>query len=826
MPNPIGNYARIKVWGTSDTVLSTDLNAEFDNVLDNFNPEMLASYSQNQAQMQIQTYPGGVGSESLATSIAGELERLRYQLNAIQGTTYWYQSPAATIAELVSALGSTTINNKITSGATVGTTGSVQPCFLIPANSTSSLNMPGATTPLAYSIAGSNYVISTNQSVTGLTAAPSSNNTCLVNDLTLAQAGTASSMLYGENGSQITVSSMGTSVSSGQIGNLAAFQTGSGTASEMFLARIESATQLTQVSRGYFFNSSSALVGRGTLATGGTLTMLKLAWIYANTAGSLSANYDNPYVGGAAPTSPNAGDYWFDTATNLWMVYSGGTWQTGSVTLIGLAVTNSSGQTIGARSFDFYNVYNALNTIEIYADQANLTTEVRARYPGGQVNVYGNTIVCPQSSLYWSFATNLDTGTQAASTMYYFYLDTNGKPFISLVAPYDRRTDLQGYYHPGNPWRCLGYGWSNSATQLENVESFFRTDDTKAVSNITAAANNIILPYNIIQQEQIITLTGAAGAFTQVLPPPAQLKGKFITYVRTDNNLGNVITLQSWGTAVANYTGTISVTSNPTIMTGLSSTTGLVAGQLITGVGIPPNTTVSSVASSVVTMSSSAQITLAAGTFNFANAAGYAGTVGQQTAYASYGINGFFTVPLNSQSESWTFTSDGFAYFAIQHYVPSTWITAGTTTIGATTTGPTKGGGTVTDRIDWRRVGQNAEIRLVYTQTSSGSIGNGDYLFSLPPNLTADTSRLPVFSTVSVGSGLFPTNLLGFAPIISSSGPTDFAGAASLYSSTQFRIQDLNNQVMIGSGVTGVALSVATLSYNASLTIPISGWVQ
>ena len=118
MPNPTGLYSRIKTWNPGDTVLASDLNAEFDNVLNNFNPEMLAGYSQNQAQMQIQTSPGSLGSESLATSIAGELERLRYQINAISGTTYWYQSPAATITQLNSLVGAAAAANRINSGRT------------------------------------------------------------------------------------------------------------------------------------------------------------------------------------------------------------------------------------------------------------------------------------------------------------------------------------------------------------------------------------------------------------------------------------------------------------------------------------------------------------------------------------------------------------------------------------------------------------------------------------------------------------------------------------------------------------------------------------
>src|SRR6266446_6784232 len=49
-------------------------------------------YSVTDNQMQIQTnpFPGGVTSH--AGSVSGELERIRYQLAQILGTTYWYQT--------------------------------------------------------------------------------------------------------------------------------------------------------------------------------------------------------------------------------------------------------------------------------------------------------------------------------------------------------------------------------------------------------------------------------------------------------------------------------------------------------------------------------------------------------------------------------------------------------------------------------------------------------------------------------------------------------------------------------------------------------------
>lgn len=75
-------------------------NNEWTNIGTNLNPSGVGGYEDTDTQMQIQTapYPGSVTSH--ATSTAGEFERIRYQIAAITGKTYWYQAPDASIATL------------------------------------------------------------------------------------------------------------------------------------------------------------------------------------------------------------------------------------------------------------------------------------------------------------------------------------------------------------------------------------------------------------------------------------------------------------------------------------------------------------------------------------------------------------------------------------------------------------------------------------------------------------------------------------------------------------------------------------------------------
>ena len=99
-------YSRVKTWVAGEILYAADLNAEFDNILTNAKPQSIEDLSVNEAQMQQQTNPGTPGSASLATSLAGELERIRYVLNQIKGTTYWYDSITNNLTTAIIPIGS------------------------------------------------------------------------------------------------------------------------------------------------------------------------------------------------------------------------------------------------------------------------------------------------------------------------------------------------------------------------------------------------------------------------------------------------------------------------------------------------------------------------------------------------------------------------------------------------------------------------------------------------------------------------------------------------------------------------------------------------
>lgn len=92
-------FSRIKNWDDGEILFSSDLNPEFDNIINNLDPSGVGDYSATVTQMRSTADPYPGSAESQPTSLAGELERIRYQIlylkKAMQASsaTYWYEDP-------------------------------------------------------------------------------------------------------------------------------------------------------------------------------------------------------------------------------------------------------------------------------------------------------------------------------------------------------------------------------------------------------------------------------------------------------------------------------------------------------------------------------------------------------------------------------------------------------------------------------------------------------------------------------------------------------------------------------------------------------------
>lgn len=87
-------FTRVKTWVSNEVLTASDLNSEFNNLLNNTIPASIEDYSADVSTMQTTADPGGVGTESLATTLAGELARIRYAIKRIAGGAQWYVAPA------------------------------------------------------------------------------------------------------------------------------------------------------------------------------------------------------------------------------------------------------------------------------------------------------------------------------------------------------------------------------------------------------------------------------------------------------------------------------------------------------------------------------------------------------------------------------------------------------------------------------------------------------------------------------------------------------------------------------------------------------------
>lgn len=544
------NFGRVKTWSTTEDVTSSDLNAEFDNILTNLVPTGLDDYSASVGQMQTTADPGEVGTESLATTLAGEIARLRHMIGEITGESEWYESPIASLTGLSNAIGTGLTDNRIVSGRVLTT--SAQPAFLVPNGAARTVKLDGTPTNFIYYVNGVEYSIITDTTLTNLTAAPSSNNTCLINDAVAADQ--YWTKYAGEDGSEIPVDTMGTEIT-GLIGKFAGFKLNNGGADEYFIAYVDSATRLTKAKRGYFFDSSDLPVPRITYANNDTITLMKLTWVFAKSDLTLTATYNNPVWSDDEPTSPALGDYWFDTSANTWKVYGVGSYSVANAMLVGVCLQDAT-NTVAARSFDVFENFATTNTVELLYDSAS---QVKSRFPGSIINVYGNIVKNEHGLTTWDMTLDRESGvSETASTYYYFYITETGDKVISDKKPMDRREDLFGWYHPSQTWRCVGWAFNNASSNLEQVESYYRANGQGEVIRSVAATDYII------SRDRTVLLSGAT--FTEYLPPAALNKGAIYTFIHNGTSLSQIYTLDGYASETIGGATTVKMHTNGQVL--------------------------------------------------------------------------------------------------------------------------------------------------------------------------------------------------------------------------------------------------------------------
>lgn len=450
--------------------------------------------------------------------------------------------------------------NVITSGKKRST--SNQPAFITPNGSALSLIVAGATTNLVYDVNGTSVSATTDITKSGLTAAPSSNNTCLVDDALAADQ--VDTRLWGEpeHTKVITIDNIGSSISALN-GKYAAFKLDNGSSTEYFIALVDTSNnRLHKCRRGYFYDSSLNPKNRIFFSNNDTITLLKWGFLFAENNGTtVDVSYTVPHYGFEAPSSPATGDYWHDQANKMWKRYDGASFQIISRTLIGSFVSDST-NTIGARCEPFYAKYSDENSLFI---ELSTTEIVRGSKPFGKVNVAGNLIEFGNTMPLWNITTDLATSvdmydaTEQASRLYYLYLKDTGDAVISDISPY---YDSFGAYHPHNPWRLVGGAYNSSGSDLTTAGGA-NSDANHEVWLYTAngygSTNTYIRRWTTVGKNigSAITYADSAGDGGSFTINEAGLYS--ITYVdqfTSDSNMGISLNSNQLTTDIATITAT------------------------------------------------------------------------------------------------------------------------------------------------------------------------------------------------------------------------------------------------------------------------------
>lgn len=369
--------------------------------------------------------------------------------------------------------------NGVISGAVRSAT-SNQPAFLQAAGSGNGLSVTllASSTDLVYDVDGSEFTLTSDIVLGGLTAAPSTNNTCLVNDSTAADQ--VYTRIWGETqaGRNIGIDTVGSEISS-LTETFQCFSLNNGSSTEYLLAfvALTGASDLNRIYRGWFFDSSLAPVQRIVFSNNDTFTLLQANWLFLDSdLSTLEATTTNPVWSAVEPSSPSTGDYWFDLSASSWKRYNGSAFVDTDRIFVGIAVCDDT-DCIATRSVDFARFHKKEKNLK-WGVLSN--TEAQFTFQSSTISVFGNDLQYNFTLPKWDITTDLApssdlyNATEQASTRYYFYIKDTGETVISDVEP-QVRYDLKGYYNPHNPWRCVGWAFNNGSSNLD-YQQIYPTD--------------------------------------------------------------------------------------------------------------------------------------------------------------------------------------------------------------------------------------------------------------------------------------------------------------------------------------------------------------
>lgn len=351
----------------------------------------------------------------------------------------------------------TSLPNRVVSGKSRSL--SSMPDYLRANGAALEFDILGASVDLVLAINNVATSISSDLNKTGIVAAPSTNNTALINDTDMVN-----DLYAGESDANIRdiiIDTVGSEIVS-KVGQIVAFETPTG---EIFQGLLKTSTLITNVFRGYYLDSSGNPIARGNLSNNDSITLLNIGWVFIEDNGTtIDVSTLTPAISYNAPNSPATGQYWFDITNQVWKRYSGTSFEIINRILIGQVVSDDT-NTSASRSWDFSLPYHNDNNIDV---EINTSEIVKSKSQSTRCNVYGTEILIDITKLIWNITTDLESPQlEASNTRYYLYLSDEGQEIISNIKPYVRY-DLKGKYHPHHSWRCVGFFDNNASSDIDN----------------------------------------------------------------------------------------------------------------------------------------------------------------------------------------------------------------------------------------------------------------------------------------------------------------------------------------------------------------------
>lgn len=301
-------------------------------------------------------------------------------------------------------------------------------------------------TQFSYRISGITYVVDADISITGLTGAPSTTNTALVND-TVYTGSQIFTKIEGEEEWGTSYISYDTAGANFQASNnLYQYMVLAGT-NEVLLAFLKSSG-----ATGTLINANRGIgnTDRGFLINNQAITILKGNYCFINSSKQIYTTVNSPTWGTTDPVSPSSGDFFYNETSNTWKRWNGTSWVLGWVYLGCIVCNNLASVTVDSIGTDFNAEWNKeLQFNYEYVDSNTILIK-----KGSRIGIYNKTIeIFADTQI--TLSGNLEIGeSETPNTGYYIYLDINGNFYFSTKVP---RNKFNVYYHPSKYWRCVGF---------------------------------------------------------------------------------------------------------------------------------------------------------------------------------------------------------------------------------------------------------------------------------------------------------------------------------------------------------------------------------